>query len=66
MSDDRLTTRDIARSMETATANPSSPPAQTEEGGALPMFSGDEAAGFRTRWEAVQTGFVDEPRRAGH
>ena len=64
MSDDRLTTRDIARSMETATANPSSPPAQTEEGRALPMFSGDEAAGFRTRWEAVQTGFVDEPRKA--
>jgi hypothetical protein len=53
MSDDRLTTRDIARSMESATANPSSPPAQTEEGRALPMFSGDEAAGFRTRWEAV-------------
>ena len=40
------------------------PPAQTEEGRALPMFSGDEAAGFRTRWEAVQTGFVDEPRKA--
>jgi hypothetical protein len=50
--------------METATANPSSPPAQTEEGRGLPMFSGDETAGFRTRWEAVQTGFVDEPRKA--
>ena len=64
MSDDRLSTRDIARSMETASANPSSPPAEIEEGRALPMFSGDEAAGFRTRWEAVQTGFVDEPRKA--
>jgi hypothetical protein len=28
------------------------------------VFSGDEAAGFRTRWEAVQTGFVDEPSKA--
>ena len=64
MSDDRLTTRDIARSMETATANPSSPPAQTLEAAALPMFSSDEALGYRTRWEAVQTGFVDEPRKA--
>ena len=64
MSDDRLTTRDIARSMETATTNPPSPPAQTADARALPMFSADEAAGYRTRWEAVQTGFVDEPRRA--
>jgi hypothetical protein len=30
----------------------------------MPMFSADEASGYRTRWEAVQTGFVDEPRKA--
>jgi hypothetical protein len=64
MSDDRLTTRDIARSMETATANPPSPPAAAADARALPMFSADEATGYRTRWEAVQTGFVDEPRKA--
>lgn len=65
MKDDRLTTRDIARSMENATAEPParSAPA-TAEARALPMFSGDEATGYRTRWEAVQTGFVDEPRKA--
>ena len=28
------------------------------------IFPGDEASGFRSRWEAIQTGFVDEPRKA--
>jgi hypothetical protein len=28
------------------------------------MFGGVEAAGYRTQWDAIQTGFVDEPRRA--
>jgi hypothetical protein len=65
MKDDRLTTRDIARSMETATDNPPARPLEAAaEARALPMFSGDEATGYRTRWEAVQTGFVDEPRKA--
>ena len=29
-----------------------------------PLFHDDEGRGFRTRWEAIQTGFVDEPRKA--
>lgn len=29
-----------------------------------PLFHDDETRGFRTRWEAIQTGFVDEPRAA--
>lgn len=28
------------------------------------LFPDDETAGFRSRWEAIQTGFVDEPRKA--
>jgi hypothetical protein len=28
------------------------------------LFHDHEASGFRTRWEAIQTGFVDEPRKA--
>lgn len=28
------------------------------------LFHDEEANGFRSRWEAVQTGFVDEPRAA--
>jgi len=30
----------------------------------IPMFAGPEAAGYRTQWDAIQTGFVDEPRKA--
>src|SRR4051812_6114354 len=29
-----------------------------------PLFSTDEAQGFRSRWDAVQTQFVDEPRKS--
>ena len=28
------------------------------------LFDDNEAHGFRSRWEAIQTGFVDEPRAA--
>lgn len=28
------------------------------------LFAAEDAAGFRTRWGGIQTGFVDEPRRA--
>jgi hypothetical protein len=31
---------------------------------ATPLFSEDEAQRLRARWDAIQTGFVDEPRRA--
>ena len=30
----------------------------------VPLFSPDEAKDFRARWDAIQVGFVDEPRRA--
>ena len=30
----------------------------------MPMFAGAESAGYRTQWDAIQTGFVDEPRKA--
>ena len=33
-------------------------------GGHEPLFAGNEAESFRTRWHDVQTSFVDEPRRA--
>ena len=29
-----------------------------------PLFPGSEATELRSRWDAVQVGFVDEPRRA--
>jgi hypothetical protein len=29
-----------------------------------PLFANDELSGYRARWSAIQTGFVDEPRKA--
>jgi hypothetical protein len=29
-----------------------------------PLFANEDSAGYRTRWSAIQTGFVDEPRKA--
>ena len=31
---------------------------------AQPLFAGAEASELRERWDSIQTGFVDEPRRA--
>ena len=31
---------------------------------ATPLFSPNEAKEFRARWDAIQAGFVDEPRGA--
>ena len=31
---------------------------------ATPLFSPEEAKDFRARWDAIQVGFVDEPRQA--
>jgi hypothetical protein len=82
MSSDRISTRDVARSLKNAAADDTRDAADaieyrdtvddrdivddrdTVEERSVPMFAGDEAEGFRTRWDAVQTGFVDEPRRA--
>ena len=40
------------------TAPPKTPEQSTS------LFSPDEAQRFRSRWDAVQTGFVDEPRKS--
>ena len=61
--EERLSTRDLARATKAATmgATPVAPPAMEP---AVAMFPGDETTGYRTRWDAIQTGFVDEPRKA--
>ena len=38
--------------------------ATSAESANAPLFHDEEGRGFRSRWEAVQTGFVDEPRAA--
>jgi hypothetical protein len=41
---------------------PSTP--ATDVGQSTPLFAETEVGDFRTRWSTIQTGFVDEPRRA--
>lgn len=38
--------------------------AETEEEAAATLFPENETKDFRNRWTDIQTGFVDEPRRA--
>jgi hypothetical protein len=38
--------------------------AEPVEEGVSPLFPEEELAGYRARWSGVQTGFVDEPRKA--
>jgi hypothetical protein len=34
------------------------------DNGPTPLFADAELSGYRSRWSGIQTGFVDEPRRA--
>lgn len=68
----RLSTSDIAAaadrgepravSIEDGAAPADQPRTQDEAPG--PLFANADASGYRTRWSAIQTGFVDEPRKA--
>jgi hypothetical protein len=35
-----------------------------EERGSASLFEGNEAQDLRSRWETIQAGFVDEPRKS--
>ena len=45
-----------------STATPT--PARAAEPEQSPLFSAEEAGQLRSRWDAIQVGFVDEPRRS--
>jgi hypothetical protein len=69
MSEERkLSTSDIAAAMDRsagpAPVRKEGLPGETVEEGPTPLFGGDELSGYRTRWSGIQTGFVDEPRKA--
>jgi hypothetical protein len=53
---------------ETARGAATKAEAQTEPEGepeaAASLFPADQASGYRSRWQEIQTGFVDEPRAA--
>jgi hypothetical protein len=69
----RLSTEDIAAAADRRTAevaererieHEAARPSAVSDEAAAPLFADDELGGYRTRWSAIQTGFVDEPRKA--
>jgi hypothetical protein len=66
MNEERLSTRDLAEANRVATADarPVTDAPAAHDDRAMALFAGEETSGYRTRWDAIQTGFVDEPRRA--
>jgi hypothetical protein len=58
-----------ARAMPASTAPgstaPASPaPASREDANLAPLFAEDVASDFRSRWDVVQRGFVDDPKKS--
>lgn len=45
-------------------ANSMTPAQPTGDNRPMPLLSPNDADSFRARWDRIQTGFVDEPRRA--
>jgi len=54
-----LTTADVAQRLKTTQPESVNPPAEI-----APLLIPDRAQDFRSRWDTIQTGFVDEPRQA--
>jgi hypothetical protein len=48
----------------TAVAPALAPAAISADGDTGPLFSVQEAANLRSKWDSIQVGFVDEPRRS--
>jgi hypothetical protein len=48
---------DIARGVRTSTTS-------TDDTRQMDLFPNEELVGYRTQWESIQTGFVDQPRDA--
>ena len=65
MTERNLSTRDIASEPERAN-EADEPLTREDDDGAErePLLPGDQSREFTGRWQEIQTGFVDEPRRA--
>jgi hypothetical protein len=62
---ERLSTADLAQSGNRPLVTP--PPAAPKNGALEPnepLFAANDTQDFRSRWEKIQIGFVDEPRKA--
>jgi hypothetical protein len=69
--DEELTTADLAQGKRPANTNEMRPQPVTMSGGRLEenndstsLFPSNELEDLRTRWKDIQTGFIDEPRKA--
>lgn len=74
--DKKLSTSDIAESGERQERQVTRDPEEweprpnaadgprTDSEAPAPLFANEDATGYRTRWSAIQTGFVDEPKKA--
>jgi enoyl-CoA hydratase/carnithine racemase len=57
----KLSTKEIANAMDERTSAESR---SAVAEGPSPLFANEELNGYRARWGGIQTGFVDEPRKA--
>jgi hypothetical protein len=67
--DEGITTADLAQGRRPVSATPgpqvvAGSTTQGVETESAHLFPGEELQGLRTRWKEIQTGFVDEPRKA--
>lgn len=62
---EHLSTADLAGGKETqGTADVAHEARHEDQGSAEPLFPQPEAEELRDRWQSIQAGFVDEPRKA--
>jgi len=57
----RLSTAELANNLN---SDPRPAPGRPTNEPNVPLFAQNDAQDFRTRWEKIQAGFVDEPREA--
>lgn len=69
--DEEITTADLAQGKRPVNTHEMRPQPVTMSGdrtqqdtGSTPLFPSNELEDLRTRWKDIQTGFVDEPRKA--
>jgi hypothetical protein len=61
---EHLSTADLAGKETQRTAGVAYEPRHPDEGAAEPLFPQPETEELRGRWQSIQAGFVDEPRKA--
>ena len=63
-STEHLSTADLAQAARPTGMPASARPQNGQPESNAPLFASNDAQDFRSRWEKIQIGFVDEPRKA--